>query len=251
MRILVVEDDVQVAQTIRLGLVSDGYRVDLAADGEHALHSIRSGEYDLVVLDVMIPKRDGLDVLRELRSRGLGVPVLILSAREGMEDRVLGLDAGADDYLTKPFGLRELRARVRALLRRRGSLLETHLCAGDLELDVLRRRATRGGRALDLTLREFAILELLVRHLDLVVTRSHLVEKVWGYNFDTPSNVVDVHIAHLRGKIDADFPVKLLHTVRGQGYCVRSPEGVASGEAGTERRTAGKRLTTAPARSRP
>ena len=223
MRLLVVEDDVRVASFIRRGLREEQYTVDLASDGEQALFLAQTGEYDLIILDLMIPNRDGLDVVRTLRAEDVAVPILILTAKEELKDKVAGLDAGADDYLTKPFGFDELLARVRALLRRRGDMLPTVLRAADLELDTLRRRATRAGRELPLTNREFELLEYFLRHRDEVVTRTMLAEHVWEYDFDPLSNVIDVHIARLRRKIDAEFTPKLLLTIRGSGYMLQAP----------------------------
>ncbi len=223
MRILLVEDDARVASFIRRGLREEHYTVDLARDGEEALFLAQTDEYDLLILDILLPKRSGLDVLRALRAERLGTPVLLLTAKDELQDKVAGLDAGADDYLTKPFGFEELLARVRALLRRRGSLIPTVLRAADLELDVLRHRATRGGRELTFTNREYALLEFLLRHAGQVVTRTQLAEHVWEHDFDTYSNVVDVHIARLRRKIDDGHTLKLLHTVHGRGYQLQAP----------------------------
>ena len=223
MRILLVEDDVRVASFIRRGLREEQYTVDLARDGEEALFLAQTGEYDLIVLDLMLPKRSGLDVLKTLRTDQVAVPILILTAKDELGEKVKGLDAGADDYLTKPFGFGELLARIRALLRRRGDLVPTVLRAADLELDTLRHRATRRGKPLTLTNREYALLEFLLRHSNELVTRTMLAEHVWEHDFDPLSNVIDVHIARLRRKIDDDFPQKLLHTVRGRGYILQLP----------------------------
>ncbi len=224
MRILLVEDDARVASFIRRGLREENYAVDLAKDGEEALFMAQTNEYDLVILDLLLPKKCGLEVLRTLREERVNIPVLILTAKDEMEDKVRGLDAGADDYLTKPFGFEELLARVRALIRRRGDLTPTVLKAADLELDALRHRARRSGRELDLTNRELALLEFLLRHPNRVVTRTMLAEHVWEQDFDSLSNVIDVHIARLRQKIDKGFSPKLLQTVRGRGYLLQVPD---------------------------
>ena len=224
MRILLVEDDHRVASFIRRGLKEENYAVDLAPDGEQALFLAQTEPYDLVILDLLLPKRDGLEVLRTLRSKRVNVPVLILTAKDGLEDKVAGLDAGADDYLTKPFGFEELLARVRALLRRRGDMAPTVLRITDLEMDTLRRQVVRQGKEIVLTNREYALLEFLMRHPNQVVTRSMLAEHVWEYGFDTFSNVIDVHIARLRRKIDEPFSSKLLQTIRGAGYRLEVPE---------------------------
>ena len=228
MRLLVVEDDPRVAQFVRQGLQEEHFTVDLATDGEHGLALAQSASpYALIILDVMLPKRDGLDVLRTLRSARVTTPVIVLTAKRKPEDTVEGLEAGADDYLHKPFNFDELLARVHALLRRRGALVPTMLQAGDLTLDVLRRHATRGGRPLMLTGREFAILELLLRHQNGVVTREMLAEQVWMHGCDPRSNLINVYVNRLREKVDAGAPEKLLHTVRGQGYSLRIPASVA------------------------
>lgn len=218
MRILLVEDDSRVASFIRRGLKEENYAVDLAPDGEQALFLAQSEPYDLVVLDLLLPKRDGLEVLRYLRSKRVTVPILVLTAKDGLEDKVAGLDAGADDYLTKPFGFEELLARVRALLRRRGDMVPTVLRIADLEMDTLRRQVTRRGKEIVLTNREYALLEFLLRHPNQVVTRSSLAQHVWEHDFDTFSNVIDVHIARLRRKIDDGFSPQLLRTIRSIGY---------------------------------
>jgi DNA-binding response OmpR family regulator len=223
MRILVAEDDARVSSFIRRGLREEQYTVDVAKDGEEALFLAQTGEYDLLILDLMLPKRTGLDVLRTLRTDRSTVPVLILTAKDELDDKVKGLDAGADDYLTKPFGFDELLARVRALMRRRGDMIPTALRAADLELDTLRHRVTRSGREIPLTNREYALLEFLLRHANLVVTRTMLAEHVWEHDFDPLSNVIDVHIARLRRKIDEGFSPKLLQTLRGRGYVLQSP----------------------------
>lgn len=228
MRILVVDDDSRVSRTVGLGLRTAGYEVEHAADGDAAIELATSRELDLIVLDLVLPGRDGIEVLGALRARGVRIPILVLTGKARIEDRVAGLDAGADDYLTKPFGLEELVARVRALLRRRGDMVETVFKAGDLEVDALRRRATRNGVAVDLTNREFDLLEFLFRHANQVVSRAALTEQVWGYPFDAASNFVDVHVAHLRAKIDGGGAAKLVHTVRGQGYMLRTTD--AAGE---------------------
>lgn len=224
MRILVIEDDNRIASFIRRGLREEQYTVDVAADGEAGLYLAQTNDYDLLILDLMLPKRPGLEVLRTLRAEHTTTPVLILTARGKPAERVAGLDSGADDYLPKPFDFDELLARVRALLRRRGDLVPTALRAGDLELDTLRHTASRGGRKLVLTNREYALLEFLLRHQDEVVTRSMLAEHVWEHDFDPFSNVINVHVARLRRKVDDGFKPKLLSTVRGSGYLLKVPE---------------------------
>ncbi len=224
MRILLAEDDSRVAGFVRRGMREEQYAVDVAPDGEKALFMAQTGEYDLIILDLMLPKKDGMEVLRTLRSSKKNTPVLILTAKDKPKDKVDGLNAGADDYLTKPFGFEELLARVRALLRRRGDMVPTVLTAGDLQIDTLKHKVSRGGKELDLTNREYALLEFFLRHPNEVVTRTQLSEHVWEADFDTFSNVIDVHIARLRQKINDGFPLKLLDTVRGRGYVIQIPE---------------------------
>jgi two-component system copper resistance phosphate regulon response regulator CusR len=217
-KILVVEDEKKAAAYLRKGLAENGFVVDLAADGEDGLELARSGGYELVVLDVMLPGRDGWSVLAELRRAGVQTPVLFLTARDATPDRVKGLNLGADDYLVKPFAFSELLARVRSILRRGPSRREETLRRGDLEIDLVRRRAARAGRKLDLTPKEFALLSLLVRRGGEVLSRTVIAEEVWDMNFDGGTNVVDVHVRRLRSKVDDPFDRKLIHTVRGMGY---------------------------------
>jgi DNA-binding response OmpR family regulator len=217
MRILVVEDERKVADFVRRGLEEEGYGVDVLGDGRNAGDQAGVVDYDAVVLDLMLPGRSGLQVLRDIRARKPRLPVLILTAKDSHEDRVVGLDSGADDYMGKPFALAELSARLRALLRR-GEPRETVLRLGDLEMDTTRRAVTRTGRSIDLTPKEYALLEFLMRHSDRPVTRSHIIEHVWDIHFDSVSNVVEVHINALRNKIDRGAPTALIQTIRGVGY---------------------------------
>jgi DNA-binding response OmpR family regulator len=216
-RILVVEDDRKVASFIHDGLVQEGYAVDVLHDGTQAGDQALVYDYDAVVLDLMLPGRSGFQVLRDIRARKTSVPVMILTAKDSLEDRVTGLDAGADDYLVKPFALAELAARLRALLRR-GAGREVVLKVGDLEVDTTRRSVRRGGRAIELKPKEYALLEFLIRNGDRPVTKSLLIEHVWNIHFDSVSNVVEVHVNALRNKIDRGFPRPLIHTIRGVGY---------------------------------
>jgi len=223
MRILIVEDERKVASFIRQGLEEEGYAVDVAADGEAAVDLALGGTaYDLVVLDVMLPKRDGLAVLRDLRAHRMLAPVLMLTARDRVPDRVAGLDLGADDYLTKPFAFEELLARVRVLLRRAGAQRTPVLRLADLALDPATRRVTRGSRTISLTAREYALLEYFLRNAGRVLTRPMLAEHVWGIDFDPESNVIDVYVGYLRRKIDLPGEARLLHTTRGAGYVLRT-----------------------------
>jgi two-component system copper resistance phosphate regulon response regulator CusR len=226
MKILIVEDEAKTSEYLRQGLTEAGFVVDLARNGLDGHHLAMTERYDLVILDVMLPDIDGWRILQALREVRNKVPVLFLTARDTVNDRVKGLDLGADDYLVKPFAFAELLARVRTLLRRGASpTLETTLAVADLELDLMRRRATRAGRRIQLTAKEFALLELLVRHRDEVLTRSLIASQVWDMNFDSDSNVIDVAIRRLRAKIDDAFEHKLIHTVRGMGYMLEaSPE---------------------------
>jgi two-component system copper resistance phosphate regulon response regulator CusR len=217
MRILVVEDDRKVATFIQRGLEEEGYAVDLLHDGAAAGEQAHCIEYDAAVLDLMLPGRSGLQVLREIRAEKSDLPVLILTAKGSLEERVAGLDGGADDYMVKPFALAELSARLRALLRR-GKPRETRLNMADLEMDIVRRIVTRGGRRIDLRPKEYALLEFLMRNSDRPVTRSLIIEHVWDIHFDSISNVVEVHVNALRHKIDREFSPPLIHTVRGVGY---------------------------------
>jgi DNA-binding response OmpR family regulator len=223
MRVLVVEDERKVAGFIRQGLEEEGHTVEVAGDGETALELVAGGPpYDLVVLDVMLPRRDGFAVLRTLRERGVGTPVLVLTARDSVPDKVAGLDLGADDYLTKPFAFDEFLARVRALLRRAGEQRMPVLRAGDLTLDPATREVRRGGRRIALTTREYALLEYFLRNAGRVLTRPMIAEHVWGIDFDAESNIIDVYVGYLRRKIDADGEPRLLHTVRGAGYTLKA-----------------------------
>lgn len=219
MRVLVVEDDGEVADSLRRALEEDGHAVDVANDGERGESLARDGGYDVLVLDRMLPKKHGVEIVADLRRTGVSTPVLILSALGDEEHRIEGLNAGSNDYLAKPFSTRELLARVRALWHGRDKINPvTRLQVGDLEMDLLARTVHRGGRKIDLQPREFRLLEYLMRHSGQVVTRTMLLEKVWDYHFDPQTNVIDVHISRLRSKIDKDFPSPLLHTVRGSGY---------------------------------
>jgi DNA-binding response OmpR family regulator len=217
MRILVVEDERKVASFIQSGLEQDGYAVDVMHDGDEAGAQAGLIDYDCVVLDLMLPGRSGFQVLRDIRSKKSELPVIILSAHAAPEERVAGLNAGADDYMAKPFVIAELSARIRALLRR-GKPREVKLRIGDLEIDTVRRRVSRGGRAIELKPKEYALLEFLAHNSDRPVTRSHIIEHVWDIHFDSISNVVEVHINSLRNKIDRGAPAPLIHTVRGVGY---------------------------------
>jgi two-component system OmpR family response regulator len=219
MRILIIEDDREAANYIRKGLKESGHVVDHAADGEEGLEMGRTAEYDILVVDRMLPKLDGLSVIETLRDEGISSPVLILSALGEVDHRVEGLKAGGDDYLVKPYAFAELLARVEALARRRDpETVRTKLVVGDLEMDLLARKVTRGGEEILLQPREFRLLEFLMKHSGQVVTRTMLLEKVWDYHFDPQTNVIDVHISRLRSKIDKPFDDALLHTVRGAGY---------------------------------
>ena len=222
MRILVVEDEKKVASFIKKGLEEEGYAVDVAADGEEGLAMALARVHDLLILDIRLPKMDGLQVLQALRQDHVTAPVLLLTVRATIEDKVLGLDAGADDYLTKPFAFQELVARVRALLRRRAEAEPTVLQIGDLRLDPARRIVCRGGEKIDLTPREFALLDYFMRNPGRVLTRTMIAEHVWDYSFDTSTNVIDVYVNYLRKKIDTAREPKLLHTVRGVGYVLKA-----------------------------
>jgi DNA-binding response OmpR family regulator len=217
MRILVIEDDPKVANFIQSGLEQEGCAVDVLGDGTHAAEQARTIDYDAVVLDLMLPGRSGFQVLREIRSRKSGLPVLILTAKDSVAERVTGLDSGADDYMTKPFALAELSARLRALLRR-GGPRENVLRVADLQMDIMSRTVRRAGKSIDLKPKEYALLEYLMRHAGRPLTKSIIIEHVWDIHFDSVSNVVEVHINSLRNKIDRGFPVPLIHTVRGVGY---------------------------------
>lgn len=217
MRVLVVEDDRKVASFIQRGLEQEGFAVDVLHDGDDAAVQAEIVGYDCVVLDLMLPGRSGFQVLRDIRARKPDLAVLILSAQASPEERIAGLNGGADDYMGKPFVLAELSARIRALLRR-GKPRETKLHVGDLEVDTTRRRVSRGGRPIDLKPKEYALLEFLAQNCDRPVTRAHIIEHVWDIHFDSISNVVEVHINSLRNKIDRGAPAPLIHTVRGVGY---------------------------------
>ncbi|MBC3349481.1 MULTISPECIES: heavy metal response regulator transcription factor [Pseudomonas] len=219
MKLLIVEDQTKTGQYLRQGLTEAGFNADLVADGITGQQLALSGEYALLILDVMLPGRDGWQILQAVRGAGLDTPVLFLTARDAVQDRVHGLELGADDYLVKPFAFSELLARVRSLLRRGSSApQETSLRLADLRLDLIRRRVERSGRRIDLTAKEFALLELLLRRQGEVLPKSLIASQVWDMNFDSDTNVIEVAIRRLRIKIDDDFPSKLIHTVRGMGY---------------------------------
>jgi len=225
-RVLVVEDEQKVAEALRDGLQQEQYEVVVERTGEGAFFRVNTENYDVILLDLTLPGRDGIEILRALRQRGLKTPVLVLTARDTLQDRVTGLDSGADDYLVKPFAFAELLARIRALARRGRVAEAPRLHVGDLDMDLITRKVTRGGRGVELTVREFELLEYLMRHHGQVVSREALARDVWKETARTTplDNVIDVHIARLRRKIDAEGPVKLIHTVRGVGFMLREGE---------------------------
>ncbi|MBN2265236.1 MAG: response regulator transcription factor [Candidatus Aminicenantes bacterium] len=223
MRVLVVEDSRRLAGIIKRGLLEEGYAVDNAYDGEEAEYMAESAPFDLIVLDIMLPKKDGLAVCRDLRAKDVNTPILMLTAKDGVEDRVTGLDTGADDYLVKPFAFSELLARLRALLRREGQAKVQKYQVGDMALDPQSREVWRDGERLELTAKEYAILEYFMRRPNAVVTRTMLGESVWDYEFDGLSNIIDVYVRRLRRKLDREGQPSIIQTVRGAGYRLRVP----------------------------
>jgi len=225
MRVLVVEDDVKIASFIVKGLKAAGYAVDHTLDGEDGLHMALTEPYDTAIIDIMLPKLDGLSLIEKMRKQKIRTPVIILSAKASIDDRVKGLQTGGDDYLTKPFAFSELLARVQALIRRASGLSEpTRLTLGDLSINLLTREVTRGDRKIELQPIEFSLLEYLMRSAGRIVSRTMIMEHVWNYNFDPQTNVVDARICRLRDKIDRDFDKKLIHTVRGVGYVLKEAD---------------------------
>jgi len=221
MKILVVEDEKKVAGFIKRGLEDDNYKVSVAYDGLDGFKQAMEGDFNLVIMDMMLPKKDGMEVVREIRESGNRVPVLMLTARDNMEDIVSGLDAGSDDYLTKPFAFAELLARIRALLRRGELDRGAEIRFSDLRLDPVSHKVWRNNKEIDLTSKEYGLLEYLMRNPNTVLSRAMIAEHVWDYAFDSFTNIIDVYVNYLRKKIDRDFPAKLIHTVRGQGYILR------------------------------
>jgi DNA-binding response OmpR family regulator len=226
MRVLVVEDEQKVANAVKEGLEGERYEVVIEHTGEGAFFRLTTETFDVILLDLTLPGRDGLEILRTIRTRGLDTPVLVLTARDTLEDRVIGLDSGADDYLVKPFAFEEMLARIRALVRRGRVTEAAHLELGDLDMDLVSRKVSRAGRPLELTVREFELLEYLLRHEGQVVSRGLLARDVWKETARTTplDNVIDVHIARLRKKIDLDYDLKLIHTIRGVGFMLRQGE---------------------------
>jgi two-component system, OmpR family, response regulator len=224
MRILIVEDDHKIGSFVLKGLKEAGFAVDLSTNGDEGLHLALTGTYDAAVIDLMLPARDGLSLIGELRSRRMKIPVIILSAKRSVDERVRGLQAGGDDYLTKPFSFSELLARIQALIRRASGVVEpTSLTVGNLSVDLLRREIFRGNKKIDLQPREFALLEYLMRNAGTVVSKTMILERVWDYSFDPQTNVVDVLVCRLRNKIDRDGTEKMIQTIRGVGYVLRAP----------------------------
>ena len=221
MRLLIIEDEKKVAGFIKKGLEEETYVVDVAYDGEEGLLLAQQGEYDLIILDLMLPIMDGLEVLSRLRAEKNDVPIILLTAKDSVEEKVTGLNKGADDYLTKPFAFSELMARIRVLLRRGKAEMKTELQIDNLTLDLVSHKVKRNGEEIELTGKEYSLLEYFLRNQGKVLTRTMIAEHVWDYNFDTFTNVIDVYVNHLRKKIDKNFPKKLLHTLRGVGYIMR------------------------------
>jgi heavy metal response regulator len=221
MRILIIEDEKKVAGFLKNGLKEEGYAVDDAFDGQTGFDMAVENEYDIIILDLMLPGLDGITLCRKLREDSNHTPILMLTAREAVKDRVIGLDAGADDYMTKPFAFEELLARIRVILRKRPVTQELKLEIGDLVLDLITHKVKRGGDEIELTTKEYALLEFLMRNAGTIVTRTMIAEHVWDINFETFTNVIDVYINYLRNKIDRDHDEKLIHTVRGRGYVLK------------------------------
>ena len=221
MRILLVEDDAKVARFIRNGLREEGFAVDVAEDGQQGLQFARDFEYDVVILDILLPKLDGISVLKAIRAHDPQTPILMLTAMDTVEDKIRGLNKGADDYLTKPFAFEELLARIRALLRRKYRTASTVLRFEDLRVDLVTHQVFRGDREIQLTPKEFALLEYFLQNPNKILTRTMIAEHVWDYHFDPETNVIDVYMNYLRNKIDRDFSIKLIHTIRGVGYILK------------------------------
>ena len=222
MKILVVEDEKKVGAFIKKGLEEDRYNVEVAFDGDKGEELASQGSFDLIILDILMPKKDGLTMLKELRAKQITTPVLMITAKGSVEDKVKGLDTGADDYLVKPFAIAELLARVRSLLRRGGPEKSTALTVADLTLDLVSHKAARGENLIELTGKEYTLLEYFMRNTNKVLSRTIISEHIWHYNFDTGTNIIDVYINHLRNKIDGEFEKKLIHTVRGVGYMMKA-----------------------------